>query len=199
MIVCMLSFFRWGSWAVPSAASARRRLGPIPIVCRVSFLYCVWTGHIAEKPAPKYIRRLSHALTCLFPACAAVKSIQLEIKPLEELCRQMYLELVEMREEQVRMELGPRLWAFCLASCLEVILATTGYMTIGGVVNWLLSLQSRLEFSQTWLGRFYNVQGLFFSVYCVYKILMVWACEQNTSPPQTPNPRASRSDCWHLH
>ena len=36
--------------------------------------------------------------------------------------------------------------------------------------------RERLEFAQSLLGRFYNVQGLLFSVYCVYKIFMVREC-----------------------
>ncbi|KNC80081.1 hypothetical protein SARC_07551 [Sphaeroforma arctica JP610] len=60
-----------------------------------------------------------------------IRRLQQDIVPLEELCRQMYIELLEMRDGQVRN-----------------------------------------RFSKTILGRLFNIQGLFFSVYCVTKIVM---------------------------
>jgi len=39
-------------------------------------------------------------------------------------------------------------------------------------INELRVEKARIVFSQTWLGRFYNFLGYFFSVYCVYKIFM---------------------------
>eukprot|EP01116_Phalansterium_solitarium_P007187 TRINITY_DN1970_c0_g1_i3.p2 TRINITY_DN1970_c0_g1~~TRINITY_DN1970_c0_g1_i3.p2 ORF type:complete len:340 (-),score=158.81 TRINITY_DN1970_c0_g1_i3:93-1112(-) len=35
--------------------------------------------------------------------------------------------------------------------------------------------KQRAEFARTWLGRFYNVLGYFFSAYCVYKLLIASA------------------------
>lgn len=33
--------------------------------------------------------------------------------------------------------------------------------------------QDRVRYSKTWQGKYYNALGYFFSVYCVYKLVMV--------------------------
>lgn len=39
-------------------------------------------------------------------------------------------------------------------------------------INELRSEKAKILFSQTWLGRIYNLLGYFFSGYCLYKIVM---------------------------
>eukprot|EP01134_Creolimax_fragrantissima_P000864 CFRG0864T1 len=79
-----------------------------------------------------FMRRAFESFNRTFGATGeAVRRLQQDIAPLEELCRQMYIELVEMREGQ-----------------------------------------ARSKFSRSLLGRLFNIQGHFFSVYCVTKILM---------------------------
>jgi hypothetical protein len=60
-----------------------------------------------------------------------IGQLRLEISGLEELARQLFLELTDMK-----------------------------------------NMQERQKWSSTWQGKYFNFLGLFFSFYCVWKILM---------------------------
>lgn len=46
-------------------------------------------------------------------------------------------------------------------------------------INYLKNMQERQKWSQTLQGKYFNVIGHFFSVYCLYKIFIVSTCFLN--------------------
>lgn len=48
-------------------------------------------------------------------------------------------------------------------------------------INYLKNMQERQKWSQTLQGKYFNVIGHFFSVYCLYKIFIVSTCFLNTT------------------
>ena len=88
-----------------------------------------------------------------------------EVSALEELSQQLFLEYVDMHTLKVSPSVISQWFTHSFTSCPALCI----YLMLPG---WSV-LQERIAYSKTLKGRYFDILGHFFSIYCIYKIFIV--------------------------
>ncbi|ETN70478.1 hypothetical protein NECAME_04901 [Necator americanus] len=115
-----------------------------------------------------------------------IRQLNAEIVPLNELSRYLFLEVVELRNMKPG-QVEKNVTFYNVVDDLSVvrlrcvlfkriplsIYDLTIKLAVFSLFLWILqSFKERIEYSKTWMGKYFNVLGHFFSVYCIWKIFI---------------------------
>lgn len=105
--------------------------------------------------------------------------MEAEVQALEELSKQLFLEIYELRQAKVhslRYFFNPAIYliGFLLELLCPFQMLPYGYLILSDILGLILILQEAAAYSRTWRGHMQNLLGYALSIYCVYKMIKVW-------------------------